>query len=158
MFFDIVVCKLFSVWKCLKFDVWERLKCRNLRSLINSCAECSFMQLVGWLYSGLTPLLQLRSYHDYFPHMLQQTREAKIRLKEILPQQGLKVTNLQVISLTCSLLSHPGGEVSSKSWVKISLEDWNFYIFPRTISQRSISFSLNTLTVTSVSVSDGINL
>ena len=80
--------------------------------------------LVGWLYWGLTPFLQLRSYHggrwricvswlshtstnttflskatDYFSHMLLQRWEAKIRRKEKSPQPGI-------------------GLVTARSWVR----------------------------------------
>ena len=74
-------------------------------------------RLVGWLYWGLTPLLTakviswrsvthmcflafshqyqhkfLSKATDYFSHMIQQSREAKIRRKEISPQPGLEIT------------------------------------------------------------------
>ena len=81
-----------------------------------------------WLYWGLTPLLQLRSYGgqwrtcdswlshfstnttatDYFSHIHQQRWEAKITPERKFASTGYRTHNHQVMSQTSSLLSFLG--------------------------------------------------
>ena len=80
---------------------------------------------VGWLYWGLTPLLQLKScggrWHtcvtflseatDYFSHMLQQRWEAKIRRNFFFPQPGFELITTK-LWVRHAHHSHPDGALN----------------------------------------------
>ena len=105
-------------------------------------------RLVGWLYWDLPPLYHLRSHHgsrrrpcvswlsqtstnitvlykatDFFPHMLQQRWDEKIRRKESSSQPGIKLTATRSWVRHAHHWASRAGRISSPEICLFTLQD-----------------------------------